>query len=587
MSFPAILIPCPQDRAALQAARSLGRAGYPVIGAMPRHPGRRAGPASRYLREVIDCPDPLRRQLEFRQWLDSYLAENPSTLVLPISEAVIHAASQLRCEGVSPDRFVLANPRGLANSLSKFIATRSARMAGVVTPDTVFLRAPGESEYAAHAGDVKFPCLLKWDNGEDDEGAYHNGSNRKIADRAELDTVLAELRPFSCGVIAQALVPGHGVGAFFLRHKGRIILRFAHRRLHEVPWTGGVSSYCESSGDAEVLDAGERLLDAIDYEGVAMVEFRVEKGRPPAFLEINGRLWGSLGLAIAAGADFPRAVVECHLHGTSQVRQPDLNRRVRWREPALEIDYLHSLWEQPSDAANRTSPRLEGSLRVLRNMTDFRVRSDWPWRDGVWSTLRRHLGLWRRQGARLKELLRRHWAQDNTDPLVADAVARTRAAIEAAARSAPRNLLFLCYGNICRSPYAEYRWQQLARSHPCLPVSRSAGFHDKIERGTPARFQGAARHREVDLQSHRSKRASRALIDDADWILVMDSDNLRHLQLEFPAAMEKALLLGAFDQPEDPEIVDPYARPMGAGGKAYERIDSSLTALKKKIEEIT
>lgn len=583
MILPPILIPCLQDRAAQQAARSLSRAGYPVIGALPQGRGQRVGLDPRHLRERIECPDPLRRHRDFRQWLGDYLEDHPSALVLPVHEAVVHAANQLRQEGVARERFVLANPQGLANALSKFIATRSATLAGIETPDTFFLRAPGESEYAPLPAEVKFPCLLKWDNCEDEEGVYHKGSNRKIADRAELDAVLAELRAFSCGVIAQNLVPGHGVGAFFLRHNGRIILRFAHRRLHEVPWTGGVSSCCESSSDVEVLDAGERLLEAIDYEGVAMVEFRVEKDRPPAFIEINGRLWGSLGLALAAGADFPRAMVECHLRGTTRVKQPDLNRRVRWREPALEMEYLHSLWEHPVDSMARESPRLGGSLRVLRNLIAPRVTSDWPWRDGFWSTLRRHLGLWKRQGARLKESLRRHREQDRMDPLLVEAVARTRSLIGAGAISARHNLLFLCYGNICRSPYAEYRWQQLARAHPCLPVSKSAGFHDRTERRTPSRFQGAARHREVDLECHRSKRACSVLIDDADWILLMDAANLRHLQIEFPAAMGKTLLLGACDQPDDPEIEDPYGGPMGAGGKAYARIDAALEALKDQI----
>jgi protein-tyrosine-phosphatase len=583
MIFPPILIPCLQDRAAQQAARSLFRAGYPVIGALPQGRGRRTGLDPRHLRELVECPDPLRRHREFRQWLGGYLGDHPSALVLPVHEAVVHAANQLRQAGVPRERFVLANPQGLANALSKFIATRSATLAGIDTPDTFFLRAPGESEYAPLPAEVKFPCLLKWDNCEDEEGAYHKGSNRKIADRAELDAVLAELRPFSCGVIAQNLVPGHGVGAFFLRHNGRIILRFAHRRLHEVPWTGGESSHCESSGDAEVLDAGESLLQAIGYEGVAMVEFRKEQGKPPRFLEINGRLWGSLGLAIAAGADFPRAMVECHLHGESQVKQPDLSRRVRWREPSLEMDYLRSLWEQSRESSHPSSPRIEGSFRTLRNMIDPRVTSDWPWRGGLWSTLRRHLGLWRRQGAWLAQALRRRREHDKPDPLVAEAVARTLAMLGNAAKSPPRTLLFLCYGNICRSPYAEYRWQQLARAYPSLAIPRSAGFHDKVERSTPVRFQSAARHRDVELHGHRSIKISQTLIDDADWILVMDEANLRSLQQGFPAAMEKVLMLGACDAPENPTIPDPYGRPIGEGCKAYARIDAALFTLKERI----
>src|SRR5262249_11387725 len=56
-----------------------------------------------------------------------------------------------------------------------------------------------------------------------------------------------------------------------------------------------------------------RLLEGIGYEGVAMVEFRrARRDQTPYFVEINGRLWGSLALALHAGADFPAKLVDCY-----------------------------------------------------------------------------------------------------------------------------------------------------------------------------------------------------------------------------------------------------------------------------------
>jgi protein-tyrosine-phosphatase len=578
-----ILIPSIADRATSSAVHSLGRAGYRVATTYSSGGRVPALARDRYVTEIIETPDPAKCPTAYCEWLEKRLVSCSSEYLLPVNEAVIAAAAALRSRGFPADRFILPRDENLQFTLSKFRATEAAEAAGTRVPRTVYLRRPGHGAIDRDIGALPFPVIVKWDNCEDEDGEYRKGSNRIVRNATEFLAVAAELEPSTCGVIAQELVPGYGVGAFFIRQRGKIVLRFAHRRLHEVPWTGGESSLCESSDDVEVLEAGERLLDAINYGGVAMVEFRKEPGKPPVFLEINGRLWGSLGLALAAGADFPRALVECHLHGKTEVRQPNLSRRVCWREPRLEMDYLHSLWERPAGPGAPAVPKFHGTLSVLCNLIDPRSKSGWTWRDGFWPTMRRHLGLWRREAAWLKQTLRRRWQDDALDPLVVECVERTKALLAQAAGNPPRSLLFLCYGNICRSPYAEFRWQQWTGDSPSLPAANSAGFHDKEARPTPARFQSVARHLGVELESHRSKRVSKSMIDAADWIFVMDAANLRALHEEFPFNISKILMLGASDDPEDPVITDPYGGPMGAGAKAYKQIDAALTALKERV----
>jgi predicted ATP-grasp superfamily ATP-dependent carboligase len=60
-----------------------------------------------------------------------------------------------------------------------------------------------------------------------------------------------------------------------------------------------------------LLEASRKLMAAVGYTGVAMVEFIFNlETRRWVFLEINGRFWGSLPLAVAAGADFPYYLYE-------------------------------------------------------------------------------------------------------------------------------------------------------------------------------------------------------------------------------------------------------------------------------------
>ena len=84
--------------------------------------------------------------------------------------------------------------------------------------------------------------------------------------------------------------------------------RFAHRRIHEVPHTGGVSSFRESVRLPDIEAHALSVLRRIGWNGVAMLEYRRD-ARTGDFrlLELNARFWGSLHLALAAGVDFPAA----------------------------------------------------------------------------------------------------------------------------------------------------------------------------------------------------------------------------------------------------------------------------------------
>jgi len=79
--------------------------------------------------------------------------------------------------------------------------------------------------------------------------------------------------------------------------------------VHEWPPEGGFSSLCESVGAPEhaaLMEKSIALLRELEWEGVAMVEYRYDPATgDAALMEVNGRFWGSLPLAYHAGANFP------------------------------------------------------------------------------------------------------------------------------------------------------------------------------------------------------------------------------------------------------------------------------------------
>jgi predicted ATP-grasp superfamily ATP-dependent carboligase len=125
--------------------------------------------------------------------------------------------------------------------------------------------------------------------------------------KAELEKLYETEPSLDFPSMIQEKVTGPGTGLFTLFNNGRHLALFSHQRLREKPPSGGVSVVCESVAlDEEMVDASQKLLAAVDWQGVAMVEFKRDlRDGQAKLMEINGRFWGSLQLAIASGINFP------------------------------------------------------------------------------------------------------------------------------------------------------------------------------------------------------------------------------------------------------------------------------------------
>jgi predicted ATP-grasp superfamily ATP-dependent carboligase len=365
-----VLVTDGEQRAALAVVRSVGRAGYRCL--VGSKDGHSLAGASRFAGRDVRLPDPLVDPEGFVDMVEPLIGEEHVDLLIPITDpavlALLPARSRLR-----PARIPFPDIDLFRRISDKASLLETARAAGIEVPAQRVITL--EERRSGSVDGLRFPCVLKPTRsvGESDGRRVKLGVEYAV-DAADLRGRLESLPDAAFPLLVQERITGPGVGVFLLRWDGEVIARFAHRRLREKPPSGGVSVYRESIAvDPGLMQRSEALLERLGWFGVAMVEYKLDAGTGTAYLmEINGRFWGSLQLAVDAGVDFPRLLAEAALgRRPSPVRDYRLGVRSRWwmgDVDALLARVLHSdqALSLPADAPGR-----------IRTIADF-LRLWWP-----------------------------------------------------------------------------------------------------------------------------------------------------------------------------------------------------------------
>lgn len=130
------------------------------------------------------------------------------------------------------------------------------------------------------------------------------------------------------------------------------------------------------------------------------------------------------------------------------------------------------------------------------------------------------------------------------------------------------SVLFVCLGNICRSPTAEGVLISKARQNEIQVFVDSAGTQGFHKGASPdKRSQQVARLRGYDLSPLKCRRVTEQDFQEFDYIIAMDKANLRDLKRKCPEELHhKIRLLMSFCESQFDEVPDPYY----GGGKGFE-----------------
>ena len=351
------------ERAALAVTRALGHKGIrTVVGAETK---RSLAGASRYCAGTWQYPSPLSDPSQFISSLVDAVRRFEITTLMPVTDATIQVLARLR------DRFEPSITRAIPSLESydlvsdKYRLMKLALEVGVPVPKSLFVPdgniVPVLDQVMAYPVVVKpGRSLVRVDDGWIKTNVHH------VSDVGELTDLYRRTPYLQKPSLIQQRIEGDGQGVFGLFVHGRPCALFAHRRIREKPPAGGVSVLRESIElPRPMVDYAVRLLERAKWHGVAMVEFKIDRqSKVPMLMEINGRFWGSLQLAIDAGLNFPYLLYQA-MNGVP-VAAPNNSYRIGTKSRWLLGDIDHLLLRlTKSNSELHLDPRAPSSGRCL------------------------------------------------------------------------------------------------------------------------------------------------------------------------------------------------------------------------------
>ncbi|SFS02425.1 protein-tyrosine phosphatase [Stenotrophomonas maltophilia] len=134
------------------------------------------------------------------------------------------------------------------------------------------------------------------------------------------------------------------------------------------------------------------------------------------------------------------------------------------------------------------------------------------------------------------------------------------------------NVLFVCVGNICRSPSAEVMLRHAVQGRG-IQVS-SAGLGALVGHGIDATAQALLVEQGMDGMAHRARQIDDAILGAADLVLAMERKHIHRITEIAPQASGKTFLLGKWQQ--DREIPDPYRQQRPAFEHVYKLMSEGI-----------
>lgn len=327
-----------EQRKAIPIIRSLGKKGIEVTAGGTS----RLSPSffSKYCKRGVIYPSPQREPDNFINFLLKYLEKFPHKVLFAIDEGTNDMVTA-HLEEFSRYAIVpLPAKDNYKKARDKAQTLKIAMSLGIPCPTTYFVEDIGEVQRLTQ--ELSFPVIIKPRLSSGSRGIVFVDKKENL-----VSSYLKVHSKFSFPIVQEFIPRGgdaYGVEVLMNRESNPRAV-FVHRRLREYPVGGGPSTLRESVDYPELAEMGVRLLRALNWFGVAMVEFKIDpRDGIPKLMEINPKFWGSIQLPIVSGVDFPYLLYRLAVDGDVEpIKGYKIGVMCRWLLPG---DILHFLFNK-------------------------------------------------------------------------------------------------------------------------------------------------------------------------------------------------------------------------------------------------
>jgi protein-tyrosine-phosphatase/predicted ATP-grasp superfamily ATP-dependent carboligase len=553
---------------------------------------------SRAIRSFVPLPDFLHEPEAFTKSLVSLIREKQFDMLIPVQDGAVAAIAQ-NYEILSSLLHVGCPPPQIVERvLNKDFTLKVAEQCDIRVPRTHHVSTAADVEMLGQ--NLVFPVVVK----PGERKGVASFKVRYFTRREELLSFLASNRYGD--LLLQEYCPGVGIGIEMLIHKGECMAAFQHRRLKEDPPSGGVAVMAiAEDADSELAEASYRLLRALQWDGVAMVEFRKNPADGKwALMEINGRYWGTTSLPLQAGVEFP--VYEWRLAHGQDPRIPDTYKTgMRWRWSTGYLERLHSILVGFRGGLGPQTSRWKALAEIPGDFSPWIRDAVWSWSDPIPAVAEtidaainlvkgdlraafrrlvpRRTRIYMEQYQRLGHKERPTYAKLRISNMTgADQFAKRKVSPQA------RSFVTVCFGNIMRSPMAEEMLKrELAKAGAEHYSVCSAGLHACEGRTAHPWALEVSQDLGMPLDQHHAKLLTAEMIEKADAVLAMDYENLAELLARFPHAKDKMFMLGAYAEGPQRcrEIPDPYFGDVAGTRQCYSVLQTCVRNLVASLSQ--
>jgi hypothetical protein len=301
--------------------------------------------------------------------------ELKASAILPLNDSALWICNRL----ADDPEIDVAGPTGICAqfALDKRLQIKAARHAGFNVPETSTIENIADTDQI-----VKFPIILKSgmavaeSAGQpvEKESVYYCNNKHEFE---KAISGWSKKQP----LLVQTIHKGVGEGLFGFATDKDVILWTAHQRIRMMNPKGSGASACRSIPIADhPVDCAKRMLLKLQWRGMFMIEMLRDEAGKLWFVELNGRAWGSMALALRMGFEYPAWTVMQKLDPTFVPAVPMPKEYVVCRHLGRELIHILQVLRGPSSEA---IPNWPPFWRTFFNVLQIGKRDHfYNWRDG-------------------------------------------------------------------------------------------------------------------------------------------------------------------------------------------------------------